>query len=328
MTAEPVMRARDLTGLVRWGQPGEFDPIKGWLNREWAAELKINGHRGLLTIRARGSRLATPRGGIRTEAAPGLAAIRLPGPVILDGEVTAPPLPGDDAPYGAFPATGGWLGSGPVQARAYRLAYRAPLMFWAFDVLQVGGVDWRRRPYAERRAELARICRRILKAYPGCGLVLMPQVPATPAGIRRALDEGHEGVMLKRKDSLYRPGTRSADWVKIKATLDIDAWLTGETRPGEGGREGTTGSVEVAVMTPVGQVQPVGFVGVPPQLATAYTDPDGGLPLGRVGEVWRIKTNGRTATGQLRHGRFDGVRDDKAPEQCGDDQMATLPVAA
>jgi bifunctional non-homologous end joining protein LigD len=330
---EPIMRAHDLTGLIAWGAPDPFAGIAGrWLTPGWAAELKINGHRGLATFLPGRVRLTTPRGGIRTEAAPDLARIALPGlaGTVLDGEITAPPLPGDPAPYGAFPATGGWLGSGPAQAAAYRLAYGAPLMFWAFDILASAGQDWTRRPYTERRAELKRVVARVLAAYPGCGLLLMPQVPATAASIQAALDAGHEGVMLKRRDSLYRPGTRSADWQKVKATATIDVFLTGAWRPGEGGRSGTVGSVEVAVLAADRTVQPVGFVAVKPNLAGQYTDPaDGGLRLDRVGEVWEVETNGRTAaTGQLRHARFLRTRPDKQPEQCEAGPVDDLPVAA
>jgi bifunctional non-homologous end joining protein LigD len=34
-----------------------------------------------------------------------------------------------------------------------------------------------------------------------------------------AQEKGMEGITAKRKDSLYRPGKRTSDWLKIKARL-------------------------------------------------------------------------------------------------------------
>jgi bifunctional non-homologous end joining protein LigD len=35
--------------------------------------------------------------------------------------------------------------------------------------------------------------------------------------------KGMEGIIAKRKDSIYRPGKRTSDWLKIKAQLRPDA---------------------------------------------------------------------------------------------------------
>ncbi len=54
-----------------------------------------------------------------------------------------------------------------------------------------------------------------------------------------------EGVMAKRKDSLYREG-RQDDWLKIKYFKTIDAVIVGYT-PGKGKRENTLGAILLAL---------------------------------------------------------------------------------
>jgi len=40
-----------------------------------------------------------------------------------------------------------------------------------------------------------------------------------------------EGIIAKRKDSLYRPGKRTSDWLKIKARLQQEFVVGGFTAP-------------------------------------------------------------------------------------------------
>jgi bifunctional non-homologous end joining protein LigD len=326
MTPAP-MRALDLSGLVAWGTGDPLGPIAGKLDPKVnAADVKYNGARVTLRLRAGGARLAT-EAGTRNEAAPRLAAINIPAleGTIIDGEFMAGTLPGEL--YPPFPRTTGALACGAAGARAYRLAYGRPTVY-AFDLLAYRGELWTRRPYRERRAKLATLVKRIVKKYPDCGLVLAQQVPATPAAVTAVFADGHEGVVVKPWDSLYWPGKRR-DWLKLKVTTTIDVVLTGNTRPGEGGRAGTVGAVEVAVTAPGGALWPVGYVGVPPQLAARYTDPDtGGLAPGLAGAIWEITVNGRTESGQLRHARYCAERPDKTPAQCEHVQLDALLLAA
>ncbi|MDD1725214.1 MAG: ATP-dependent DNA ligase [Methanospirillum sp.] len=61
-----------------------------------------------------------------------------------------------------------------------------------------------------------------------------------------ALDAGHEGVMLKRRDSRYTPGVRGKDWVKIKPEADtLDLVVVG-AEWGEGKRAHVFGSFLLA----------------------------------------------------------------------------------
>jgi bifunctional non-homologous end joining protein LigD len=48
-------------------------------------------------------------------------------------------------------------------------------------------------------------------------------------------EKGMEGIIAKRKDSIYRPGKRTSDWLKIKARLQQEFVVGGFTAPKEAG---------------------------------------------------------------------------------------------
>lgn len=45
--------------------------------------------------------------------------------------------------------------------------------------------------------------------------------------LKRAEEEGHEGLMAKRLDSIYTPGVRAKTWLKIKKAITIDLVIVG-----------------------------------------------------------------------------------------------------
>ncbi|MDG6258032.1 MAG: ATP-dependent DNA ligase [Methanomicrobiaceae archaeon] len=82
---------------------------------------------------------------------------------------------------------------------------------------------------------------------------------------RNALDKGHEGIMLKALDSLYTPGVRGRQWVKIKPAVDtMDLAVIG-AEWGEGRRARVFGSFLLACQDE-GELLPVGKV------ATGFSD--------------------------------------------------------
>jgi len=78
-----------------------------------------------------------------------------------------------------------------------------------FDVLRLYGVPLLARTLAERRATLERL---ELTAVPN--LALSPTYTDGPALFAATAQRGMEGVVAKRGDGVYRPGTRSPGWVK------------------------------------------------------------------------------------------------------------------
>ena len=83
-------------------------------------------------------------------------------------------------------------------------------------------------PLLKRRARLARV-------LDGSGLLLSQELPGTAAAIVEAVRGlGLEGVIAKRKDSLYEPGERSDAWQKLKLENQQE-FVIGGYRPGSNG---------------------------------------------------------------------------------------------
>jgi len=105
----------------------------------------------------------------------------------------------------------------------------------------------------ERRALLDTI----LKPVPGI------QLGTCVEGQGKALfdltkEKGIEGIVAKRKDSIYRPGKRTSDWLKIKASLQQEFIVGGFTEP-KGSRK-HLGSVVLGAYTG-GKLRHYGYAG-------------------------------------------------------------------
>lgn len=74
-----------------------------------------------------------------------------------------------------------------------------------------------------------------------------------------ARERGIEGVVSKRRDSLYRPGVRSADWIKSVVFRSVRAVVVGFTE-GEGGRSGGFGAL-ILGLPDAGSMRWIGSVG-------------------------------------------------------------------
>ncbi len=143
------------------------------------------------------------------------AAVKLPGSVVLDGEILAS-------------MAGRRLTFFDLQKRLNRreadlfLTEDIPVEFRAFDLLLRDGATLLRRPWRERRA--------VLEQLPLAGPLWL--APATRVESAAAVEEefraararGNEGLVGKDPESTYRPGRRGSAWVKLKkefATLDV-----------------------------------------------------------------------------------------------------------
>jgi bifunctional non-homologous end joining protein LigD len=95
-----------------------------------------------------------------------------------------------------------------------RIRYRrhdSTVFLYGFDLIELNGDDLRREPLAVRKATLASVL-----AKAASGLRLNEHIEADgPTVFAHARKMGLEGIVSKRKDSLYRSG-RSPDWLKSK----------------------------------------------------------------------------------------------------------------
>ena len=102
-----------------------------------------------------------------------------------------------------------------------------PVGFIAYDLLEFEGEDWRGRPLVERRKQLesvvAAAAHPLLQLSPVIAFELWEDLADARNGAR---ERGSEGLMLKRKDSIYQVGRKRGDWWKWKIDpLVIDAVL-------------------------------------------------------------------------------------------------------
>jgi len=85
------------------------------------------------------------------------------------------------------------------------------IFLYTFDLIELNGDDLRRDPLEVRKATL-----RSMLAKAGLGLRFNEHIEGDgPTLIAHACKLGLEGIVSKRKDSLYRSG-RSPDWLKMK----------------------------------------------------------------------------------------------------------------
>jgi ATP-dependent DNA ligase len=89
------------------------------------------------------------------------------------------------------------------------------LLFYAFDVIICRGKKLVSAPLEKRRTLLNEIFKDLGKnASPVC---LSETIDANPADlIRVAKEVGFEGIVAKRRSSLYEPGKRSGAWLKYR----------------------------------------------------------------------------------------------------------------
>ncbi len=307
---KPMLCSTDDLGLAR----------KGWIY-----ELKLDGARILADKRAGAVRLVYRSGRDAGAQYPEIveAVAGLPtDPLVLDGEIVAL----DDEGRPSFERLQRRIAVDEKRevARAQR---EVPVVFVAFDVLQVGPRVVTGLPLFARRALLAR-------AVAGASLV------TTIDGVEddgTALfdlckQRGLEGVVGKRLDAPYRAGERSGDWFKVKTEKDADFVIVGYTR-GEGGRS-RLGALDLATYDDAGQLVLRGRVGsglgeraidkLLPLLdairAPGPTSRGTYEPKVRVHVepryVVRVRYLGWSSEGKLRFPVFRGMRDDVEPAEC------------
>jgi bifunctional non-homologous end joining protein LigD len=191
------------------------------LGAGWAYEFKWDGVRAISLIEGGRLRLFARSGAEITAAYPELAPLASTVPsAVLDGEIVVL----DDTGRPSFAMLAERIHV-RERARAMVLAASRPVTYMIFDMLALDGTDLCRQSYSERRALLDDL------GLAGSNWLTPPMFADGPATRDAALENALEGVMAKRLSSVYRPGQRSADWVKVK--LDkTDEFVVGGWRAG------------------------------------------------------------------------------------------------
>ena len=186
----------------------------------WQAEWKWDGIRGQI-IKRNGEIFVWSRGeDLMTEKFPEyhLLSGLLPDGLVIDGEI----IPSVDQQPLPFALLQTRIGRKNITKKQLQ---EAPIAFFAYDLLEYNGEDWRGKTLVERRAQLENVV--LQTNHPT--LILSPVVNFNSwqelATLRKSSREmGAEGFMLKRKDSVYQVGRKRGDWWKWKIDpLVIDA---------------------------------------------------------------------------------------------------------
>ncbi|HEY3087403.1 MAG TPA: non-homologous end-joining DNA ligase [Jatrophihabitantaceae bacterium] len=307
------------------GLPAWLEPELATLTKDrfsdlgWIFERKLDGERCLAFADGSAVRLMTRNQHEITSTFPEIAdALAAQGrePCIVDGEIVA-----FDGSQTRFERLQKRLG----QARpSEALLAAVPAYFHLFDVLYAGNRDTRVLPLLERKRVL-----RGLLSFDGPLHYTEHRDTEGEAYYREACRLGWEGLIAKRADSQYRAG-RTKDWLKFKCITGQEFVIGGFTDP-QRSRIGF-GAVLLGYYDRSGRLVYAGKVGTGFDNQTLRSLHDrlaaierttpafsvGKLPRSRVHWVeprlvGQVAFTEWTDAGELRHPRFQGLRDDKDP---------------
>ncbi|MDB5284163.1 MAG: dependent ligase, partial [Bacteroidota bacterium] len=110
----------------------------------------------------------------------------------------------------------------------YQKSKEGTLKYHVFDLLSLNGKDTTELSLIKRK-ELLKMLLGKKKLH---NIFYSDHVEETGSSFyKAAVKKGLEGIIAKNAESLYYPGTRSADWLKIKITNEEEAVIAGITEP-------------------------------------------------------------------------------------------------
>ncbi len=178
----------------------------------WQAEWKWDGIRGQL-IKRNHELFVWSRGEeLMTDKFPEYNGLRelLPDGIVLDGEII-PSIAQKPLPFALLQTR---IGRKNITKKQLQ---ETPITFFAYDLLEWNGKDYRDQPLAIRRNILEQLVTQT--NYPG--LIISPVIEfndwqqlSEQRSASRAM--GAEGLMLKKKSAIYQAGRKRGDWWKWK----------------------------------------------------------------------------------------------------------------
>jgi bifunctional non-homologous end joining protein LigD len=182
-------------------------------HKDWIFETKWDGYRAIAEVQKGRVRLYSRYGQSFAERyAPVVASLKSLGhDAVLDGEVVV---------FDEF---------GRSQFQLLQNYQRAPqgrLTYCVFDLLYLDGHDLTDLALVKRKRALQSLVKKRK------GILFSEHIEGSGiAFFEAAVAHGLEGVMAKRAASLYYPGERSRDWLKVKTRQRQEAVIGGFTDP-------------------------------------------------------------------------------------------------
>ena len=185
----------------------------------WQAEWKWDGIRGQI-IKRNNDLFVWSRGEeLMTDKFPEYFILKdlLPDGIVLDGEII-PAVGGKPLPFSVLQTRIGRKNIGKKQL------IEAPISFFVYDLMEYNYEDWREKPLTERRKKLEEVILPIDNKSIKISEIIRFNSWNDLAALRKNSREmNSEGIMLKRKDSVYKVGRKRGDWWKWKIDpLTID----------------------------------------------------------------------------------------------------------
>jgi bifunctional non-homologous end joining protein LigD len=287
---------------------------------DWTYEVKWDGYRALAIKDGGRVRLLSRNQKDLTRDYPAIAVAigqLSASQVVLDGELVAIDAEGRPS----------------FQALQHRATTDLALVYYAFDLLELDGKPWTRQPLEVRRQQLASV-------VVGSRVLLSEPLPGTVPEIERTVRQhGLEGIIAKRRGSIYRPGQRSDDWVKVKLSPRQEFVIGGYKPAGDTFDSVLVGYYDAGKLFFAGKVR-AGFtphtcsdvlrrIARFPRRSCPFANLPNSMGRSRLGGRDHRGGHGHTAMGpaivvevsfvewtrdaSLRHAAFVAVRDDKRP---------------
>jgi bifunctional non-homologous end joining protein LigD len=194
-------------------QPSKVLPV----GEQWLYELKFDGYRGLAVKNRTSTRLYSRNGkDLTARFLPIVHAVRSlrEKECILDGEIVC--LDADGRP--CF-----------EDLQNYSEGEHA-LYFYAFDLLHLNGESLRSLPLTTRKERLTAV----LNGSAPCLRLSASLESKVDALVSFCREHRLEGIVAKKRDSIYRPGERCASWVKFKTRQEGSSIVGGFLPSGDG----------------------------------------------------------------------------------------------
>ena len=282
-------------------------------NPKWIFEIKWDGYRALAYVQKGKASLYSRKGLKFDKYQPIVDDLNdLPYDVVLDGEVVVL----NEEGRADF-----------QKLQNYNSAYNNRLYYQAFDILYFNGFDLTDVPLIERKPILQQVLLRLNRC------LYSDHIEGKGEDFYKIAEQHDlEGIIGKRKNSVYLYGKRTSDWVKIKTQKMQEAVVAGYTAP-KGGRS-YFGSLVLGIYDDNKELKYIGSSGggfKENQLKEIYErlqdlrqdqSPFKEKIPGNAKITWvkpelvcEIAFSEWTEEGNLRHPVFIGLREDKSPEE-------------